>query len=150
MQRWHRRLALCVLTGYLLATHLAWVAHDHSSHQHGDCCSISIAASSSRGACHGHDSHAHHEHGGHHQATPCDGHSHQHERPCAPRSDAPLPLHDPHCGACQFLALAQLTAPVAEFLPHTGEVQVLTALVSPLVVSRIATSHPARGPPVEA
>jgi hypothetical protein len=154
MQRWHRRIALCVLTSYLLATHLALVGHDHSNHQHGDCCSIAVATSSNRSACLEHASHAHLDQDEHHHAAHCDGQSHQpeqqHEHRCPSRSDAPIPLHDPHCGACQFLALAQLSTPIAEFLPQTGKVEVLTALFPPLVVSRIATSHPARGPPLEA
>jgi hypothetical protein len=156
MFRPHRRVVLPLVAAYLLATQLAWMAHDHRGHRFGTCCSAPAIATKT----HDHDAdehsgpdHHHHTFGHTHRHT-CDtvsGCSEKSSRGCGHGSqlpDQPCPLHDDQCSACQFLALAQLTTPVAEFLPQTGEVQTLKALVPPLVVSRIAISHPARGPPV--
>lgn len=158
MFRPRRRIVLLLLAAYLLATQLAWVAHDHHVHRFGTCCSASaIAAKTHDHEVGEHAGHEHHHHGqGHSHRQQCDADRSCCEKPsggCGHESqhpDQPCPLQDDNCGACQFLALAQLTTPPAEYLPQTGEVQVLKALVPSLVVSRIAISHPARGPPVAA
>lgn len=145
----HPLLKSLVIAGYLLATTVSGLFHDHGDQD--ECCAVghcqnAAQASRENSAGHCHSGCCHHHHGHRYGPEETKAKSTDRLKPGERGISAAKPIHGP-CAVCQFLAHHHAVTPVAQaasaVLPPPVEQQ---AFAVRHVTLRLLT-HAARGPP---